>query len=126
MLPFLVAISFQAALQPISPTRDAFMAALAAGDGAAAQAMLSSDATVMHEESGEPVESTAAAIATFLKGCEGSILLDVGWDDPTAMAFNGGWSCGERGETEMSVWLQDDRVVWVQLRKLEPAAPPAQ
>ena len=125
MLAFLVAISFQAALQPISPTRDAFMAALAAGDGAAAQAMLTPEATIVHAEP-EPAETTAAAIATFLKGCEGSILLDVGWDDPTAMAFTGGWSCGERGETDMSVWLQDDRVVWVQLRKLEPAAAPAQ
>ena len=75
----------------------------------------------MHEESGRPEPSTGAAIAGFLRGCEGAILFDVVGDEPGAMAYTTGWSCGARGQAQMLLWVNDGRIIWVQLFKLEPA-----
>jgi hypothetical protein len=123
MIASLAAASLALALQAPAPSAEtAFMAALAAGDARGVESLLAEDATIMHEESGRPEPSTGAAIAAFLSGCEGQILITVAGEEPGAMAYTTGWSCGARGQAQMLMWLQDSRIVWVQLFKLEPAA----
>lgn len=115
----LAAASIGLAMQNAAPPLEtAFIAALAAGDAPAAEAMLAEDATIMHEESGRPEPATAAAIAAFLRGCEGTVLIDVESDEPGRDAFTIGWSCGARGQTDMLLWTADGRVAWVQLGRL--------
>ena len=122
MIASLAAASLSLAIQAAEPSVEtAFMAALAAGDARAVEAMLAEDATIMHERSGPAEPSTGVAIAAFLRGCEGEILFEVVGDGPGAMAYTTGWSCGARGQAQMLLWTQDRRVVWVQLFKLEPA-----
>lgn len=122
MIASLSAASLSLAIQAAEPSVEtALMSALAAGDPPAVQAMLAEDAIIMHERSGPAEPSTAAAIAAFLRGCEGEVLFDAVGDGPGAMAYTTGWSCGARGEAQMLLWTQDRRIVWVQLFKLEPA-----
>ena len=108
---------------PAPSVEVAFMRALAAGDAAAVMAMLGEDATIMHEEAGTAVPSTGAAITEFLKDCEGAVLFDMVGDEPGAMAYSTSWSCGARGQADMLLWTQDDRVIWVQLFKLAQPEP---
>jgi len=108
------------AMQAGAPVEAAFLTALAAGDGAAAQALLAPDATIMHDRSGQPEPSTIAALATFLRGCEGRVQLVVPSEDPGRSAFNAIWTCGERGQAEMLLWLENGRIVWVQMMRLAP------
>jgi ketosteroid isomerase-like protein len=122
MIASLAAASLSLAIQAEAPSAEtAFMSALAAGDAPAVEAMLAEDATIMHERSGPPEPSTAAAIAAFLRDCQGEVLFDVVGDGPGAMAYTTLWSCGARGEAQMLLWTRDSRIVWVQLFKLEPA-----
>jgi hypothetical protein len=123
MIASLAAASLSLAIQAAEPSVEtAFMSALAAGDAPAVEAMLAEDAIIMHEESGRPEPSTGAAIAAFLRGCEGDIFFDVVGDEPGALAFTAFWSCGPRGQAQMLLWTRDSRIVWVQLFKLEPGA----
>jgi len=114
---------FLAALQAAVPTvENKLMAALAAGDASAVEALLAADVTIMHDQTGRPEPATGAAIAAFLRGCEGRIQFDTPGDEPGAMAFNLMWSCGARGEAEMLLWTANGRVVWIQLFLLAPRA----
>ena len=119
MIASLAAFSLLFAMQEAAPTVETdFLSALGAGDAPAVEALLAEDATIMHEESGRPEPSTGAAIAAFLRGCEGVVRFDVEGDEPGAMAFNTAWSCGPRGQTDMLLWTRDGQIVWVQLGKL--------
>ena len=109
------------AMQGVAPSVEtAFIAALAAGDSARVESMLADDVTIMDEQSGRPEASTAARMAAFLRSCQGEVQYEDRSSEPGRAAFNIGWTCPGRGQTDMLLWIADGKVVAVQLGRLAP------
>lgn len=113
--PSLLAIAALAV--PASPPSAAvaLLSALESGDMSAAGATLAEDVVIMDSSTGSGVQSSLAALADFVRGCERT---DLTWEydaeDHERAAVTVSWTCPSREPSQAFVWTARSGVVHIQ------------
>lgn len=110
----LVAAATLAAQNTPPAAATAFLDVVAAGDLAAARAMLSDDAMIVDESEGN-AGSSLDIFAEHVRGCERTDLTwDVDQEDPARAASVVTWTCPSGMPAEAFIWTERAKVVAIQ------------
>ena len=121
---FVFGLTALLAMQEAAPAgASAILSALDARDSSAVQALLSGDAVIMDEHSGNPEPSTPAAFLDFLRGCErAGLAWDTDQENRERIALTISWICPSRGTTDTYVWTANGKVEFVQFGQIAPTS----